>query len=164
MPHPLGSPSRMPHDPERLMGTYAHTATARNYDLRNSGVKLRRHTDVFFVRNRTLDNDDTSRGSETHRAAKAETQLVLFPTKPGSDLCFPIICCDRPSRLAGRGAGLCAERTRYARDDSEGVTREKAAKASAETKHYNRNEVTDALLAGALMLVALAWAASVVLL
>lgn len=94
----------------------------------------------------------------------AETQLVLPSHEHGVSVRLPALSGNSASRFAGRSAEIRNDWRSQSRSNRAGTEGREAAKASAETEHSDRQAVTDALLAGALMLVALAWAASVVLL
>lgn len=100
-------------------------------------------------------------GRGTGRADKQEAALVISSPEHGGSFRLPFIRRDNASGLAGGGAEIRADRRE---EPSRHSARAERAEAAASASAQGHTEVTDTLLAGALMLAALAWAATVVLL
>ena len=162
MPHPLGSPALH----SKASEAYNDFLPKLFVEDRHCGVNLRRQPawacHIGFTDGTTAYREVGSGAGRDEEAAK--TQLVLPSSEHGAAIRLPPVRSDYASGLAGRSAEIRGDWRSESRSHRTRAEEREAAPAATETEHSDRQAVTDALLAGALMLVALAWAASTVLL
>lgn len=161
MPHPREILSSAYHSSVR-QGTYTSFGPKTDSEKRYYGVNLCLQPALSCHIGVTHGNPSYQQvGRGTGRADKQEAALVVSSSKHRGRFRLPFIRRDNASRLAGGGAEIRAD---WRAEPSRHSARAERAEAAASASAQGHTEVTDTLLAGALMLAALAWAATVVLL
>ena len=161
MTHPLGSPALHSKASDAYHDFLPKTDREERHSIVNLRLQLARHYRIGILSSIPAYNAGGNAGRDEEAA---ETQLVLPSHEHGAAVRLPAVLGDHASELAGRGAEIRDYGRSESRSHRTRAEEREAAPAATETEHSDRQVVTDALLAGALMLVALAWAASTVLL